>query len=52
MEDVKKALEDSILECTKKASKNHNAIEVMQFTQAACNAANALCAIMNCTEKH
>ena len=41
-EEIKKKLEAAIVACADKATKADTAIEVLQYTQAAVNASNAV----------
>lgn len=41
-EEVKKKLEAVIIACAEKAAKADDAIDAMQYTQAACNASNVI----------
>lgn len=41
-EDTKTKLEAAIVACAEKAAKAESAVDALQYTQAACNAANAL----------
>jgi hypothetical protein len=47
---MKKALEEAIVECAKKAAKAPSALDAMQFTQAAVNASNVIIGL-TCLEK-
>lgn len=45
-EDLKTKLEAAIAACAEKATKSEtSAIDAMQYTQAACNASNVICAL-------
>ena len=41
-EELKKKLEAAIIACAEKAAQAGTAIDAMQYTQAACNASNAI----------